>query len=425
MEYLLKKYELNIKALVSKVKIYPKDYKQRIDTDFYVYFDYKHSGSKKRRKYKTSTYDTNGQTVQINRLSSESKTSTIELLRNRIIRELKTEPRFILHLLYGAELARQKYPEIFYIDKLENENSIESAFNKAVEIKKTHISHDLYLSLKSHSDKFLESIGDKKHDSITSLTKLIMVEHLNDITKGVTGKTFNNYKSKFASILTVIVDLGLLEVNYLKGIKNKKVMPATKNKAFSQEQVKMLFDYMKKENKLLYFYCMHVYYSIMRQSTVSRLRVKDINLERKFFDADTKTGGYFKNMPEKLIEEFYTNLDLKNANPEHLIFGRRDFLKEWNVADERRVKYYGSLFTDVKKVFKLDKDYTIKSFRHSAIGKAFDNMYLDLKEQGDHNYKNKALDHIMEFTNHTNHKQVKNYLRGVSMEIHEDISSYL
>ena len=83
------------------------------------------------------------------------------------------------------------------------------------------------------------------------------------------------------------------------------------------------------------------------------------------------------------------------------------------------------LFLPVKKHFNFDPEYTIYSFRHSAIGNMFSKKVEELKKVNEPNYINKSIEFIRQFTNHKSNAQTKQYLRDITTEVHVDWSDYL
>jgi integrase len=240
---------------------------------------------------------------------------------------------------------------------------------------------------------------------------------------GKSNTTYNNEKARISTLLTELKRWEYIPVNYADNIQKLKTT-AKKNTAFPNElRLKIVEDL--KQTPILYYYYLHIYYGLMRPKTVVRLQVKHIDLKRRMFNTETKTGGFVKLINDVLYNEVYSNIDLTNANPEHFVFNLYELVGEWKTSEKNKVGFYAKKFKPIKEKYNLSADYTWYSFRHSAIGNIFQNKLKELKEKGELNYIDKSIEYIMQITNHTTPKQTKQYLRGISTELHVDWSGYL
>lgn len=414
-DYIFRKYKQNINKFVDSVHIFPKDYKRKasLNKRWKVYFFY--SRNNKQKQFNLSSYTYSGQNIQINRTKDHDlKVQQIEHLKEAIIHQLKTDMKFVTSLIYGYEEAVNLYPSIFTVIPKSNHKSIEEVFNIALDSKEGKVSYSFYSDLKSVKNRFLKFIGKNKKDSIKLLDKRMLLQFLDSI--DASNRTYNNAKSNLSALLTVMKDLEYIDENWLLSVKKLKVKNKV-NKPYPEETRLKIAEYLKQNDVVLYYYYLHIYYGLMRPTEVNRLQVKDIDLVKRMYVNESKTKNFVMLIPDKIIQECYSNLDFKNADPQMYLFGVNGMLEFWDTKNKREL--YTKKYRKIKKLFKLERVYTWYSFRHNAIGNLFS---VKLKE---FNNVERTIEYIRQFTNHTTNKQTREYLREISTELHIDISGYL
>jgi len=352
------------------------------------------------------------------------KVDLIEALLDTVKEDLKKDPRFITSLIYGNEKAKELYPSIFGIteeETIQKIKTIEEALDEGLEEKKGKVGEEFYKDLKSAKNRFLKYIGTRKENDISTLNTKMITDYLGSI--GKSNTTYNNAKANLFTILTELKRWEYIPVNYAENIKKLKTKPK-KNTAFSDELRGKIVAELKTK-PMLYYYYLHIYYGLMLPKTIIRLKVKDIDLERRMFNTDTKTGNFIKFINQKLYDEVYSKIDFDTANPEDYIFNQLTLVGDWNSNEKSKVNFYTKKFKPYKDKFSLSTHYTWYSFRHTAIGKIFENKVEELKKENQSNYIEKAIDFVRQFTNHTTNQQTKQYLRDISTELHVDWSGYL
>ena len=420
--FILSKYKANIDKYIDTVLIFPKDYhhKETLAQRWKVYFYYDRNG--KQTQFNRSSFKYNGQNIQVNRVKNHKlKITYINMLKDLVIYNLRTDPKLVVSLIYGYDEALRLYPNIFEPQKITRKYiTIEDAFKNALEFKKSKVSHTFYKDMLSASNRFLKFIGDDITSNSTLLNKKMLLDYLDSLKVG--NKTYNNAKSNLSALLSVMVDKEYIKKNFIKDIKNLKETPKI-NKAFTQQEIKTLFEHLKDNDVILYYYCLNIYYGLMRPITINRIKVKDIDLKNKSITTETKTGNYLKIIPEILFNEFYKDLELTDSD--NYLFAYNSLLMDWDAEDLNRRDHYTKKFLKVKKALGFDKNYTLYSFRHSAIGQIYDNKYKELKDNGTSDYRIEAIKYIMQFTEHKTIDNVKKYLRGITTVVHVDWSKHL
>lgn len=429
-DFVLLKYAETIKNLANKVSISPLNYKDKstLHKKWFVYFWYYQQGDTTKKKFEKAELSLSGNRIQINRIKNhKQKKDHIETLKEVIIYQLRNDPKFILHLIYGENEAKKLYPSVYVskiLDKKQTFVSIRDAFEEVFETKKD-LSDKYVSTLRSIKNRFMDYLGESANDSTKLLNKQLVVQFLNEVTDGKSTRTYNNIKTDLKTLLEGLYNLDYIPKNFLDGVKHKR-SKAKLNRAFSTEELNLLLTETKKRNYNLYLFICHIYYSLMRPQTIVRILAKDIDLTNNMILTDTKTGKFMKLIPNKMRDIMYNDIDLSTKDPESYLFARGVLFDTWQSKDVYRREFYTQEFKVFKdELFSYDKNISLTSARHKGILDVFNGRFNELKASGESDYKNKAIDYIMPITNHKTREQTKMYLRGISTEIHDDWSGYL
>lgn len=179
------------------------------------------------------------------------------------------------------------------------------------------------------------------------------------------GTYFNNQKAHLSALLSMMVDIGLLESNPVKEIKTIKAV-AEKNVSFTDEQLKLLFDALKDYHRNLYLACLLMYTTLLRPHQEIR------HLKRAYFNRDltllTVPQGYTKNRNGRNIplSENLTQVlmayQIHQMLPDDYIFGKLYNAYYFSLVWKRFLKVYP---------FLVNPGQTLYSFRHSAAIKIY------------------------------------------------------
>ncbi len=310
----------------------------------------------------------------------------------------------------------------------------ESALNFALSLKRKTLkgkSYQDYENRLSHFKKFLNKKGILK-SNIEDIDRRTINSFLNEILNSSSPRNRNNTKTVLSALFTVLEDNDLIKRNFIKNIKSLNTKPK-KNKAFTTEEVEAIFKLLKRKDKWLYYYYSHVYYALFRPIEVARIQIKHINLENQLIESNTKTGDYYKQIPNILIEEFYSKVDLKLFDKEYLLFTKTDSPSFWETKEENRREYFWKRLKRIIKPetkkedlgFELTNEHTSYSFRHAAIGKLFIEKIQENRKNKIPNFEENALNYIRTITLHKSNDIVRDYLREIGYFKIDDWSNYL
>ena len=325
-------------------------------------------------------------------------------------------------------------------ENTQKEYSTKGALNYILSLKKLVLKENSYKDYETRLNHFLEYLRRKKLDNkaISSLEKTTVNDYLNSVLRRTSPSNRNNTKTVLSALFTELVNESFIKHNFIKeGIPKLKSKPK-KNTAFTQDEVKTIFKHLKEKDIWLYYFCIHVYYGLFRNIEVVRINIGDIDLSEKLIKSNTKTGNFYKQIPNILIDEFYSKIDLSKYPTNYSLFTKYDEPAIWysrykndkgefKITNEtNRRGYFGKRFTKVvRKPLGFSEDYTIYSLRHSAIGKYFVSMVEKYKKENIPNFEEKALDSIRTITLHKNNAVVRNYLREIGYYKVDDWSDVL
>ncbi|WP_435263442.1 tyrosine-type recombinase/integrase [Tenacibaculum sp. nBUS_03] len=328
-----------------------------------------------------------------------------------------------------------------YDDEIKNNEtlSVEEAFKFALSQKAKTLAETSFGNYKNrikNFEKYLLQNGFKNR-FITSVTKKDVNKYLNDVLQKTSASNRNNSRTDISSLFTTLSNEDIIPVNFIHKIPVLKSNPE-KNTAFNQEEVKAIFEKAKKEDVWLYYFISHIYYGLFRNVEIVRIQIADINIKEKKIKSNTKTGNFYKQIPQILIDEFYTNLDLSKYPKDYFLFTKDNEPSQWltrpnketgkrSITEEiNRRGYWGKRFNKIiKEPMGFAKDYTSYSFRHSAIGKMFIEKVKELRKEGTPDFEDKALDFIRKITAHKDNDTVRNYLREIGYYKIDDWSNLL
>lgn len=294
--------------------------------------------------------------------------------------------------------------------------SIKEAFEFALNIKKSTLAETSYKGLEGRILRFEKWLNENgfKNRLITSVNKKVITTYLNEVLIATSAKNRNNTRTDISSIFTVLADNEIISDNFIHKIPVLKSNPE-KNKSYTSTEETKIFDYLDQNNKLLSLYVKFISYNFLRPVEVNRIRIGDIDLNDKILKIKTKTGFKLKRIPQVLIDEMP---NISHYPKDAYLFGRKDFGQYWEATETSRRNDYSDYFLEVKKKFKLGKDYGLYSFRHTFITKLYNTFIKEITPE-------EAESNIMAITGHTSKTALRKYLREINAYIPEDYSRYL
>ena len=300
---------------------------------------------------------------------------------------------------------------------IEKEQTIREAFDFALKLKKQSLGKASYSGYQGRINRFLDWLDTNggSNQPISTLTKKVFINHLNDILEKTSASNRNNSRTDLSSLVQSLVDNEIMKDNFIKNINVVKSAPE-RNKTYSVKQLEDILNYLKENDPLLLLFIQFIYYNFLRPVEVCRLKIGDLDLEGKKLFLRTKNKAVKdKIIPQKMIDLLP---DLTNKNKDHFLFSPTEIGGEWETEENNKRDYFSKRFKDIKDHFGLNKDYGLYSFRHTSIG----NLYREFRKT---KTPHEAKSILMGITGHQTMIALEKYLRDIDAELPEDYSDML
>lgn len=331
---------------------------------------------------------------------------------------------------YGQELV-QVYHDLLkngyspYDESKVNEFSskrmtVEDALNYALEHKKAEVKESTFYDYENRKNNFVDWLRSKNlHLTfVDDIKKSHITTYLNDLSKTMSNRNVNNHKTVLSALFTKLVDDNdeILSTNVILNIKNRITKPSM-HEAFTNKELEVLKKHLIKHDPYLYDFMRFVAYSFMRNREVTRLKVKDIDLDNWTITIESKTDTLEQVPVIMNLREIIEKLNLEKYNPNDYIFTPEEKPGTWETKRESyKVNFFSKRFKKVKEALKLDFNKTIYAMRHTA---AID-LYNYFLSQGLN--EREIILKMLPITRHSNESGLRNYLRKVNAFKVEDYS---
>ncbi|MGY0393291.1 tyrosine-type recombinase/integrase [Bizionia sp. KMM 8389] len=418
-------YDLHLKKNFSTPKIYSAngDLKKR----WYIYFSYRDPDSGKLVR-QTPVY------ANANKYKTkEERLSVLVAYRKALFKLLKKgyspysdNKKIHVHLTnknsqstntnITTSLNNQGHSDIEKIKQVSM--GYKEAFAFGLKQKEKLINNTTKRSFENRLNNFIKWVEETHPDvkGIDDINKKLISAFLSDTLERTSPRNRNNFRTDLGSIMQVLFDNDIVQMNVIKQIPVLKAIPK-RNKTYTQDTQEEIFDYLEKEDTNLLLFIKFISYNFLRPIEVCRLKVGDIDLKNKTIKFQAKNSPIkTKIIPDLLIKELP---DLTKLKKRDSLFTPNAIGAEWNTDLENKRDYYSKRFKRVvKNHFGLGKDYGLYSFRHTYITKLYRHL---VKESSPFEAKSK----LMLITGHTSMSALEKYLRDIDAELPEDYSHML
>ena len=300
----------------------------------------------------------------------------------------------------------------------ENKKTLREAFDFALTMKEKVVGRTTYVDYKNKAKTFVKYVAEFHPDikSADQLNKKVVMDFLNGVLMEGTSRNRNNYRTSLSSLMQVLEDNEMMNSNIMKKTPALKSIP-TRHKTYTEAKQKLIFEHLEKEDPILLLYIKFVSYNLLRPVEVCRLRIKDIDVEKRTLQFKAKNSPLkIKIIPKLLFDELP---DLSKLDPNSFLFAPNEIGGFWDATENNRRDYFSKRFnTMVKKPFQLGRDYTLYGFRHTFISK----LYRSLAK-GSNPFAAKSK--LMQITGHSTMTALEKYLRTIDAELPEDYSDML
>lgn len=270
------------------------------------------------------------------------------------------------------------------------------AMASIVEFKENTQKKNASRNYKSRVNQLVEWLKEKNIASIKvgDFNKAMAYEFLDKKKNNgnkISNRTWNNYVIDFRALWNEMINRGYTSKNPWKDVKKLKA-EETELKFFSDSEIKIIKDYLIKNDPDLWFLSMLIFYAALRPQEIMRLRFRDFNVrEGKIFLSgkqtknsragiirikDTLQEEFEKNYPEKYPPSWY--LFSRRLRPGDIENHTQRIHERWDImrkATGITTSIYAWKHTFALKMVDMDLHQMMIHFRHSSLEQT--QKYLD------------------------------------------------
>ncbi|WP_052184192.1 tyrosine-type recombinase/integrase [Psychroserpens sp. Hel_I_66] len=414
-------YDLSKQRSFSNPKIYTA--RGNLKKRWYVYFSFRNPDNGKLKRltpfYGTANqYNTKEERLEVLTVYRKTLLKLLNLgynpfednsaLHSKLTQTRKTESEQNLPSEKSGEATQVEEPKM----------RIDQAFQFGLKQKERVVSKRTLKDYENKTNSFLNWLKSNHPDAPTvdKLNKSIFQNFLNDILANSSPRNRNNYRTDLSSVLQVLVDNEIVQLNYLRGIIKLNSKPE-RHKTYSSETETKIFDYLKDNDPILLLFIKFYSYTFMRPIEVCRIKVKNINVKDRTVQFKAKNSKLkTKILPQILLDDLP---DLSKLKPNTLLFTPEGIGGDWEASENSRRDHFTKRFKKVvKDHFRLGIDYGLYSFRHTFVTK----LYKELSKKYS---PNEAKSRLMQITGHSTMSALEKYLRDIDAELPKDFSDML
>lgn len=177
-------------------------------------------------------------------------------------------------------------------------------------------------------------------------------------------RTRNNHLAFLISFLNYCLDRGYVKSNTAIGITKLKKQPK-KRKVFTDD-IKTFVKNIEFSNYNYYTLCMMTYYCFIRRTELTKLKVKDVFLEKNYIALSGEITKNRKSATVTIPKKYKPILKkhLKNANKNHYLFSSNDFKPGANQLAPKKVS---DTWTKMQKKYRFERKYQFYSLKDTGI----------------------------------------------------------
>ncbi len=281
---------------------------------------------------------------------------------------------------------------------------------KALTIKQT--TFEAYRDAVTQFIKFVDSEGlsDLKITNFAKLHAQAYQRYLME--RKLSNTTRNSYIKQIGNVFTILVDEETLNRNPFRNLKILRE-EIRKHAAFSQAHLNLIMAHIKEKAPEMELFCKLQYYCFIRPIEITRLRFKNLHLDRGLIYLDSSITKNGKEAWVLIPEQFL--LELRETYSSGLL---DENLYLFSVDENMRIKpgpkqmdrrVFSKKFARILKTLKLQgREYTLYSFKHTGVSRLV-----------------QAGVNLFEVKSHLRHAKIEtmmNYVRSLGNTAGEEVS---
>ncbi len=185
--------------------------------------------------------------------------------------------------------------------------------------------------------------------------------------KGIGPQTYNNTLGRLKNYYSVAKKRKWVEgENPFDYVDRQRTSYGEKNTAYTQEQLNEIIPYVKETDHYLFNFIGFIYYGLMRPSEIRRMRVRNIDFEKRLIRIEASQSKVKKLDILPIADplwELIQGMNLQNSPSDYFIFtssekpGTKEMGHNWSTDYYKKIKTH----------FGLDSNYSIYGFKHTSV----------------------------------------------------------
>jgi integrase len=220
-------------------------------------------------------------------------------------------------------------PNIKEVKVVDNEITVNDAFDLALATKKEIIQNDTYIVLKSKVNRF------KKIAKVLRLDQVKITELKNRHYELILNKTaaeyklsdtsYNTYKIGLANVLNCLVDLHILKRNFKLKVKSKKVNKLQAHVPASENNITIIKQHLQTNFPDFYLFWVTLFHTGARPTELLKVKLFMIDLSNDSInmDKDITKNGKPRIIPiNQYLKIILIRLNIENLPKDYYLFGK-------------------------------------------------------------------------------------------------------
>lgn len=249
-----------------------------------------------------------------------------------------------------------------------------------------------WCKLKSHHIEYLDDITYKMAQEYFDY----LVEE-----RTLASKTYNNKLGQLKSFYNTALKRKWVEKqNPFDFVERQSSDYGEKNIPFSQSQLNEIVPYLKQKDPYIWQFICFIYYAFMRPSEIKRLKVENIDMDKKLIKINSRQSKVKKLdfLPIAApLYEILISMELHKENPNHYLFTAEEKPGETPMSSSYTTKH----FKVIKDYFGLSSNHSIYAFKHTAVCRWYE--------------QEKDIVRIQKMCRHTTIEMTARYLKSLGL----------
>jgi integrase len=237
-------------------------------------------------------------------------------------------------------------------------------------------------------------------DDVTPVMARQYCDYLIEV-KGNGSKTFNNTLGRIKHFFNIAKKRKwAANDNPFNDIERQPTEYGEKNIAYTNNQLQEIIPYIQETNPYLYNFICFIYYGLMRTTEIRRLRVGNIDLNKRLiriYASQSKVKKYDILPISDALYSVIKSMEIEKYPSDYYLFSKEYKPSKVPLHEAWATQH----FRKVKKHFNLNKNYSLYSFKHTAVCRWYE--------------KEKDIVRIQRMCRHSSIEMTARYLKSLGL----------